>query len=134
MEARAVRSAGVRSALFGLALICVVALLGLNAMPAWGQAGVNTGTIVGQVLDPSGASVAGATVTITDKATGAPRTSTTTDTGRYVFTEVPLGTYDITVTKDGFSQAKIAQPDGGKSGSQLDRQCEPEGWLGGHNH
>ena len=108
MEARAVRSAGVRSALFGLALICVVALLGLNAMPAWGQAGVNTGTIVGQVLDPSGASVAGATVTLTDKATGAARSSTTTDTGRYVFTEVPLGTYDITVTKEGFSQAKIA--------------------------
>ncbi len=25
-----------------------------------------------------------------------------------MFTEVPLGTYDITVTKEGFSQAKIA--------------------------
>src|SRR6202050_2592202 len=100
--------AGVRFAFFGLALICVVALLGLNAMPAWGQAGISTGTVVGQVLDPSGASVAGATVTLTDKATGAARSSTTTDTGRYVFTEVPLGHYDITVTKEGFTQAKVA--------------------------
>ncbi len=100
--------AGVRFAFFGLAMICAMALLGLNAMPAWGQAGVNTGTVVGQVLDPSGASVAGATVTLTDKATGASRSATTTDTGRYVFTEVPLGNYDITVSKDGFSQAKVA--------------------------
>ena len=99
---------GVRSLFFGLAVICAVALLGLSAAPAWGQAGVSTGTIVGQVLDPSGASVAGATVTLTDKGTGATRTSTTGDTGRYVFTEIPLGNYDITVTKEGFSQAKIA--------------------------
>jgi hypothetical protein len=99
---------GVRSLFFGLAIVCAVALLGLSAAPALGQAGISTGTVVGQVLDPSGASVAGATVTLTDKATGATRAGTTGETGRYVFTEVQLGDYDITVTKEGFSQAKVA--------------------------
>ncbi|HXN65983.1 MAG TPA: carboxypeptidase regulatory-like domain-containing protein [Candidatus Acidoferrales bacterium] len=99
---------GVRFAFFGLALVCAVALMGFSAGPVWGQSGVSTGTVVGQVLDASGATVAGATVTLTDKATGASRVSTTSDTGRYVFTEVPLGIYDITVSKEGFSQAKVA--------------------------
>jgi len=97
---------GVRSLFFGLAVVCAVALLSLSAAPAWGQA-VSTGTVVGQILDPSGASVAGATVTLTDKSTGASRIATTEAAGRYTFTEVPPSAYDITVAKEGFSQAKV---------------------------
>jgi hypothetical protein len=67
---------------------------------------VNTGTVVGTVNDPSGAVVAGANLTLADSSTNTTRTTTTNDTGRYVFTNVPPGTYDLTVKHAGFSQFK----------------------------
>ena len=73
---------------------------------SFGQS-VATGTLSGVVSDPSGAVVPGATVALTDNSTGATRTVTTTDTGRYVFSNVTPGSYNISVTKTGFANAKI---------------------------
>src|SRR5512146_1896490 len=86
---------------------CVMALLLGVSMPAWSQVGVNTGTVVGVVTDPSGAVIPGATVTISDAATGVTRTTTTNDKGRYVLSTVTPGTYSISVVKQGFSASKI---------------------------
>src|SRR5438552_14606525 len=61
-----------------------------------------SGTISGTVTDPSGAVVPGAAVTITDQATNAARTSTTSGTGSYSFQDVDAGTYSVKVTKTGF--------------------------------
>ncbi|MGH9782001.1 MAG: carboxypeptidase-like regulatory domain-containing protein, partial [Candidatus Acidiferrales bacterium] len=72
-----------------------------------GQA-TNTGTVAGVVTDSTNAVVPGATVTITDPSTHDTRTTVTNADGRYVFVNVPPSTYDITVTKAGFSQVKIA--------------------------
>ncbi|HET9400835.1 MAG TPA: carboxypeptidase-like regulatory domain-containing protein [Candidatus Acidoferrales bacterium] len=69
---------------------------------------VSTGTIEGQVVDPQNAAVVGAAVTLADKSTGATRTAETNDVGRYIFPQVPPGEYNVTVAKEGFSQAKIA--------------------------
>ena len=66
------------------------------------------GTVNGLVTDQSGALVAGATVTLTDKATGSPRTTTTNEAGRYVFVEVPPGIYDLTINKVGFRVTRLA--------------------------
>ncbi len=89
------------------ALVAAFFLLCAAAV-AWSQA-TNTGTVAGQVVDPSNAVVAGATVTLTDIATGKTHTATTNDAGRYIFVNVPIGTYDINVSKEGFSQAKVLQ-------------------------
>ena len=40
-------------------------------------------------------------------ATNAVRTATTNTAGRYVFVNVPPGTYDITITKAGFAKISI---------------------------
>ena len=93
------------SLVLGLAL---VALLIGATMPAFGQVGVNTGTVVGTVTDPSGAVIPGATVTMTDAATGLTRSTTTNDQGRYVLSTVNPGTYNISVTKQGFAATKVA--------------------------
>jgi len=60
------------------------------------------GGIVGTVTDASGASVGDAKVSATDTGTGLVRESTTDADGNYTFTELPLGNYSVTVTKQGF--------------------------------
>jgi hypothetical protein len=61
------------------------------------------GSLVGNVKDESGAVVTGATVMITDKATGLTRETTTNDAGDYTFPNVLPGIYEIRVSKQGFS-------------------------------
>ncbi|HYX69630.1 MAG TPA: carboxypeptidase-like regulatory domain-containing protein, partial [Terriglobales bacterium] len=63
------------------------------------------GSIQGTVTDSTGAAVSGATVTITSPATGLTRTVQSGATGDYVFPELPLGDYDLTVTQSGFRTA-----------------------------
>src|ERR1700674_1811445 len=60
------------------------------------------GGILGTLTDASGASVADAKVTAINTGTGLARESTTDADGNYNFTELPLGTYSITATKQGF--------------------------------
>ncbi|HEV2615570.1 MAG TPA: carboxypeptidase-like regulatory domain-containing protein [Candidatus Acidoferrales bacterium] len=89
--------------------VSFLAALAFVVMPTAvrGQA-TNTGTVAGVVTDSTNAVVPGATVTITDPATHDTRTTATNADGRYIFVNVPPATYDITVTKAGFSQVKIA--------------------------
>src|SRR5580698_4612655 len=68
----------------------------------------STGTVAGTVTDPSGAAVAAATVTLTDKATNIPRTVSTNENGRYILVDVPAGTYDVAVNKQGFRVSKLS--------------------------
>ncbi|HWX55898.1 MAG TPA: TonB-dependent receptor [Verrucomicrobiae bacterium] len=60
------------------------------------------GAIQGTVTDSGKAAVAGAEVTVTSPETGLKRTGVTNDFGEYSATELPLGTYDVTVKKSGF--------------------------------
>src|ERR1700758_4929262 len=60
------------------------------------------GTILGTVTAPSGAVVAGAQVTVKNTGTGLQRTTTTSGDGSYSLPELPIGTYDVTITQAGF--------------------------------
>ncbi len=60
------------------------------------------GTILGTVTDPSGAVVPGAKVTAKNTGTGLERTSETSADGSYSLPELPIGTYSVTVTQQGF--------------------------------
>lgn len=81
-------------------------VFGLLSHAAWGQ---GYGTINGQVTDPTGAAVAGATVTITNAGTGQTRAVTAGQDGFYTITSVNPSTYDLTVDKTGFK--KVLQKD-----------------------
>src|ERR1039457_4766220 len=63
------------------------------------------GTILGSVTDPSGAFVAGAAVKVRNEATGLERTTVTSGDGSYTVSELPIGTYSVTVTLTGFQTA-----------------------------
>ncbi len=62
-----------------------------------------SGQFNGHVADPSGAVVAGATVTLLDVQTGVTRTTTTNSVGLYTFPLVAPGEYKLSVGKTGFS-------------------------------
>ena len=73
-----------------------IALYAVHAL-----AGV-TASISGTIKDPSGASVAGATVAATNVGTGITQTQTTNDQGFYSFQTLPLGKYMVEIQKPGF--------------------------------
>ncbi len=85
--------------------IATVLWLCAGAPHAFSQA-TNTGTVVGEVSDPSGALIAGASVTLTDPSSGTTLNATSNGQGKYIFSAVPPGTYNIVTTKSGFSISK----------------------------
>jgi len=66
---------------------------------------MNTGEIAGQVKDPSGAAIPGATVVATQTATQQKFNAVTNDVGLFLLPQLPLGEYEVTVTASGFKQA-----------------------------
>jgi Carboxypeptidase regulatory-like domain len=67
-----------------------------------------SGDITGAVTDPSGATVPGAKVTITSKATGAVQTTTTNSSGSYRIPLLQPGAYTLAVEATGFEQASLS--------------------------
>lgn len=96
-----------------LAVLLVCMSLG-NA--AWAQE--FRGTISGSVMDSNGAMIPGAEITVTEQSTGTVNHTTSDNAGQYVVPFLLPGTYNITVTKDGFSNLQHA-------GIQLHAQEHP---------
>lgn len=74
----------------------------LVCAPLFGQTS-QVAQVSGRVLDPSGAIVPGAQVTITDTDTNAVHSAQSAADGTYVLTNLPVGHYRLTVTMNGFS-------------------------------
>jgi hypothetical protein len=69
-----------------------------------------TTSLRGTIKDPSGALVPHAKVTITDKSTSASFAAMTSDSGEYIFVQIPPAKYTITVFATGFGdQSKYAE-------------------------
>ena len=88
-----------RSILFFL----IPALAVLLAAPLAGAQSTG-GRVRGTVSDPSGASIAAATVTLINEATHATRDVQSGANGEYIFIEVPVGSYEIDATQAGFKK------------------------------
>jgi len=61
-----------------------------------------TATLGGIVKDPSGAAVAGASITLSNTQTGVSRVTRTGTDGAYLFTLVPIGNYSVSADAQGF--------------------------------
>ncbi|HEY7335165.1 MAG TPA: TonB-dependent receptor [Bryobacteraceae bacterium] len=81
-------------------LYTLFALLAVSAALVFGQVG--NGTITGTVLDPAGAVVAGAAVEARNSQTGVAFPGVTTNAGNYTISDLPIGTYTVTVKVQGF--------------------------------
>lgn len=86
-----------------LSAIFVVCLATSRLAPAQSS---TTGLVEGSVLDPSGAAIANATVTLRSTASGTVTNVVTGSTGRYQFAYTAPGDYELTVAAAGFAQAQ----------------------------
>jgi hypothetical protein len=82
----------------GIGLFLVLAL---SAGIAVSQV-VILGELSGQVKDETGAALPGVTITVVSQERGFSKTTTTDSTGRYRFSELQPGRYDVTATLSGF--------------------------------
>jgi len=91
-----------------LSRLFVSSALVLSAAPAaWSQSQSINGSISGRALDPSGASVAGATITVANSAVGFSKTVTTANDGFYTLANLPLGTYTVKFEASGFANLTV---------------------------
>lgn len=90
--------------LFHYLLVCSITTM-LCVSSALGQ--TVTGSITGVITDPSGAVVAGASVTAENNATGVQTRAQTSGAGAYTIRFLPIGVYTLTVEAKGFAQQKV---------------------------
>ena len=83
-------------------LLLIIACLGFFPT-AWGQE--VTAAITGSVVDPTGASIVGATITAKDKERETTYTVQTNSAGVFHIPRLPIGTYELTVRAPGFQTA-----------------------------
>src|SRR5437867_13055402 len=86
-----------------LASISLTVVIAALLVPQRAGAQVLYGSIVGHVKDASEAVVPGATVTILNAETNQSRETVTNDAGDYTFPTIASGTYELKVSKTGFS-------------------------------
>ncbi len=86
-------------------MLAVIVFLSVSA--AFAQAQASTADLVGTVVDPSGAVIPGATVTVKNSSTGLNRTVTTNDEGVYQFIGLPPGTYEVSAEAPTFKKVVI---------------------------
>src|SRR3712207_4766986 len=80
-------------------LLAVVLTLAATSL-----AQTSRGTVSGTVVDPNGAVIAGASVTLTNDETSVSRTTVTNDEGVYRFDAVDLGSYTVKITAANFGE------------------------------
>jgi hypothetical protein len=96
-------------------LVCTLAFILVLIQAGAGITGfaqTNTGQITGTIRDSQGGVLPGVTVTVTNLRTGIHRAEVTSDSGTYVFTNLPIGTYSVAAEIEGFRKAE-------KSGFEL---------------
>jgi hypothetical protein len=85
--------------IYAFAFVLALPLFGGNA---WAQAAAS---ITGQVKDPSGAVIVGATVTVKDTDTGLTRSVMSNESGNYLILPLPVGSYEVSAEKSGFKKS-----------------------------
>jgi hypothetical protein len=89
-----------RITIHGLAITILLAAVFPVQTPAQGE---TTSAIVGHVTDATGAPIAGAAVTITNRETHLQRSATTDEEGRFNLPQLKPGTYSVAAEAQGFA-------------------------------
>ncbi len=84
----------------------VILLAGLASVSLMAQ--TFRGGVAGTVADSMGATVAGAAVKLVNTDTGLTRETLTSSAGDFVFQDLPLGKYEVTVTQSGFETVHVS--------------------------
>src|SRR6202022_3537495 len=90
-------------------VLLIIGALNLCATAAFGQ--MNTGELGGTVRDASGGVVPGASVVAEQTTTGLKYTSGANSSGEYLFGQLPIGTYKLAASAQGFKQSVLSNID-----------------------
>ena len=88
-------------------LCAAAALIVLTSINANAQTGSGTSSLSGIVVDSAGGVVPGATVVVTNSATGVKRTFVTNSSGAFSAPALDIGTYTVNVSLQGFKSAIV---------------------------
>jgi hypothetical protein len=91
-------------AMFRLRLMLAIALLAGLVLPALSRAQASTATLAGDVRDPSGARIPGATITVTDTLKNTSLSAVSNDLGSYAIPVLNAGMYRVTAELPGFKR------------------------------
>src|SRR6185437_8959239 len=91
-----------RSAISALTLVAMACLLLLVFVPAALGQHSSEGAVTITITDASGSLVPGAHLELRDIGTSVARTADTQGAGTYTFVNLPLGTYRLSISKQGF--------------------------------
>src|SRR5690554_2527068 len=80
-----------------------------SAMIAPAHAQSADGSLRGEVVTTTDQSLAGATITIRNLDTGYTRSITADDEGRYRFARLPVGTYEVSASSEGYERSVLEQ-------------------------
>lgn len=86
-------------------LMLLAVVLAMGAFTCWAQ---STATLSGTVIDPSGAVVPGAQITVHSISTGVDRLTTSDSAGNYSVPSLQPGNYSVSVRATGFANYKLA--------------------------
>src|SRR5579862_885798 len=86
-------------------LVSFFQMLILATCPSFGQQ--TLGGLTGVVTDTQGGILAGVVVTLVGEQTSLQRSQTSGSNGFYEFANLPIGTYTLTFTKEGFESQKM---------------------------
>src|SRR6202042_2988519 len=82
--------------------VAAAVALSLFALAAFAQ--TDRGTITGTITDPAGAVIANAPIEARNVNTGAVYPAASSGTGNYTIAQLPVGSYELTVTVAGFKK------------------------------
>ncbi len=88
---------------FVIRLLVLTSCLTAGFVPLPSLFGQAASSLRGTVTDAQGATVPAATVELSDPTNGFQRSTISTNAGEYQFSQVPPGSYSVTVTKPGFA-------------------------------
>jgi hypothetical protein len=86
-------------------------LFSLMLLPVFAWAQIDRTEINGTVTDPSGATIAGVNVTVTQEGTNQIRAIVTDSRGQFVVSSLPIGRFTVMFTHDGFKDLRVADLD-----------------------
>ena len=89
------------------AIGCFMALVALLACTLTAFAQQTLGSINGTILDPSGAAVPDATVTVINSQIDLTRTTKSQSSGFFQIFNLPIGTYEVKITHEGFETTDL---------------------------
>ncbi|HME33219.1 MAG TPA: carboxypeptidase-like regulatory domain-containing protein, partial [Terriglobales bacterium] len=94
---------------FSSRVLVVIAVLSLACLPQLALGQQTLGSINGTVTDASGAVVQGASIKARALATNLELTAQSKNDGSFSIADLPIGTYEVKFTKDGFETAVYPQ-------------------------